>query len=966
MQAMQYVLDEAALAELGAPVAEPEFVEIRGASEHNLQNVDVKIPRGQLTVVTGVSGSGKSSLIFDTLYAEGQRRYLETFSLYVRQFIGELKRPKVEQITGLSPVIAIDQKTTGRNPRSTVGSVTEIYDYLRLLYARASTAYSLSGRTLETHSPEQIQNRILEKYDRQEVYFLAPIARGRKGGFKSEFDKLRKLGHDKIRVDGKLLTLKPDFELERNVKHDVEAVVDFLKIDSNNRERVKRSLEETLRLGKNALMVLPRDGKAEFFGTALVDPDTGESLPVPEPNTFSFNSPYGQCPVCRGLGEIAAPNLNLLISDPGLPILNGGMKTFFESDVGQDVKAGVKSVLNQLKISPSTPWRSLTPERQNLLLYGKENGYNTEKINEWVETMFHYPHIGTGERYIGIANYLGWLAAYDARYGQKSGAEEFVSPVVCHECGGGRLAQTSLKFKVGGKNIVELCQMPVDELTRWFDDVEASLNERQRFIAAEILKEVRARLGFLCDVGLNYLTLHRSAHTLSGGEAQRIRLATQIGSGLRGVLYILDEPSIGLHPRDNHRLIDSLKKLRDLDNTVVVVEHDRDMMLAADHLVDVGPGAGVFGGRIVAEGPPPTFVRYGGATADYLSGRKTVPVPSSRRAPDTRRLVLYGAQGNNLKNVDLHLPLGLFVCVTGVSGSGKSSLITQTLYPILHKHVYGREKPCLPYEKVEGLEYIDKIVEIDQKPIGRTPRSNPATYTGIFSPIRDLFAKLPESALRGYKPGRFSFNVKGGRCENCSGNGIQIIEMNFLPDVGVECPVCRGRRYNRETLEIRYRGRSISDVLKMTVEEAAEFFEKIPAIHRKISVLKEVGLGYVTLGQSATTLSGGECQRMKIASELVKRDTGKTFYILDEPTTGLHFQDVAILIRVIEQLVAKGNTVLVIEHHMDVIKSADYIVDIGPEGGAGGGRIVAQGTPEQVAAVEASHTGRFLRQELGL
>ncbi len=940
---------------------EEAYIEVIGAREHNLKDIDVRIPRNELVVITGISGSGKSSLAFDTIYAEGQRRYMETFNAYARQFLGTMERPDVEMITGLSPVISIEQKTTGRNPRSTVGTITEIYDFLRLLYARIGEAYSyLTGKKMVRYSEEQMLEQILERFEGRKIMLLAPLVRGRKGHYRELFDQMRKQGYTKVRVDGEILELTPGMQVDRYKVHDIELVVDRLSVATQRRERLASSLQTALRMGDGLIMVLDMeaDGKPIAFSKTLMDPETGLSYEEPSPNTFSFNSPYGACPDCNGLGQINTVDLDKVIPDPSKSIEEMGIAPFGEVRDNYTFKQ-LRAIAKKYKFSFSTPIEDIPKKALDVILYGGDESF---KVNlNFAQSEFVYS-LG----YEGLVNQIKrW---YEETTSEKirQWAEEFMTVTTCPTCQGFRLKKESLHFKIADKHIGELAQMDLATLAHWIEHLEQHLSERQKAIGHEVLKEIRLRLGFLLHVGLDYLSLDRPARTLSGGESQRIRLATQIGSQLTGITYILDEPSIGLHQRDNHRLIEALRELTLLDNTVIVVEHDRDIMLAADYLIDLGPGAGKHGGHVVAQGKPEAFKDFHTLTADYLAGRRSIDVPKKRRKGSGKTLELIGASGHNLQDVTLRIPLGTFTCITGVSGSGKSSLINETLYPILRNHFYKSLQRPLPYREIRGLEHLDKVIEIDQSPIGRTPRSNPATYTKVFDDIRRLFADLPESKIRGYKPGRFSFNVKGGRCEVCQGSGQRVIEMNFLPDVYVECESCLGRRYNRETLEVLYRGKSINDVLNMTVSEAVEFFEKIPKIHRRLKTLEDVGLGYITLGQQATTLSGGEAQRVKLSEELSKRDTGNTLYILDEPTTGLHFEDIRHLLRVLNKLVDKGNTVLVIEHNMDVIKTADWIVDLGPEGGSRGGHIVCEGTPEQVAGIENSYTGQFLRMELGL
>ncbi|MEL6193856.1 MAG: excinuclease ABC subunit UvrA [Bacteroidota bacterium] len=930
-----------------------ELIHIYGAREHNLKNLDLKIPRNKLVVITGVSGSGKSSLAFDTLYAEGQRRYLESFSAYARQFLGNLKSPDVDKVEGLSPVIAIEQKTTSRNPRSTVGTVTEIYDLLRLLYARAGEAVSWkTGKKMVRMTDEQIVDSIKSSFPSHKMVILAPLVRSRKGHYRELFENLRKQGYTKVRVDGELLELEKDMKVDRYKIHDIELVIDRIKIpDSDNEkanQRLLSSIQQGMKTGDGTVLLLDMaDETPHWYSQNLMDPESGLSYDVPSPNSFSFNSPYGACPTCNGLGSIFEVDEEALIPDPSLSINKGAIAPLGEF---RDIWAfrQLRKIADKLGFSLATPFKDIPEVAVKLILEGKKEG-EAKSVRI---------------KYEGIKKFVADQYHHSSSEKIKTWAEKFMKVSVCPDCGGSRLKKESRYFLIAGLNISEVANLDIDALYAWIHEIDPKLTERQKLIGAEVIKELRKRIGFLKQVGLDYLNLNRPAKSLSGGEAQRIRLATQIGSQLVNVLYILDEPSIGLHQRDNDKLIASLKDLRDLGNSVIVVEHDKDTMLASDYIIDFGPGAGKFGGEIVASGPPKAIMKAKVPTADYLAGRAAINIPEERRKSDKLSLKLIGASGNNLKKVTLDLPLGIFVCVTGVSGSGKSTLINETLYPILNQYVYKGKKKPMAYDKIEGLENVDKVVRIDQSPIGRTPRSNPATYTGLFTYIRELFAQLPESKIRGYKLGRFSFNVKGGRCETCQGAGVQTIEMNFLPDVYVTCPTCQGRRYNRETLEIRYKGKSISDVLNMSVKEALEFFDAMPRIKRKLKTLNDVGLGYITLGQPATTLSGGEAQRIKISSELSKKDTGNTIYILDEPTTGLHFQDIEMLLGVLNQLVERGNTVLVIEHNMDVIKFADHIIDLGPEGGNKGGTIVAQGTPEEIAAHPTSHTGKFLKKEL--
>lgn len=934
-----------------------EVIEIIGAREHNLKNINLKLPRNKLIVVTGISGSGKSSLAFDTIYAEGQRRYMESFSAYARSFIGDMERPDVDKIEGLSPVISIEQKTTSRNPRSTVGTVTEIYDFLRLLYARAGEAFSyVTGKKMTRQSEDQIIEMILKNFEGEKLVLLAPIVKGRKGHYRELFVQVRKMGFTKVRVDGELQDLVPKMQVDRYKTHDIEIVVDRILVAAKDKNRIRQSIQSSLRHGAGVMMILKQDESVAHFSKNLMDPETGLAYDDPAPNTFSFNSPYGACPVCNGLGQIEEISKDSVIPDPELSISRGGIAPLGEyRDIWIFKK--VEAILKKHKVNLSTPIKKIPEEVIDVLLYGDDVPVAVSSVK--------YPGTDWNTKFEGIIRFLEK---------QKDGGtekiqawvKEFTDIKICDECGGKRLKKEALHYKIADKNIGELAEMDITTLGDWMKDIEEKLDERQLVIATEILKELRKRIGFLLDVGLDYLSLNRPLKTLSGGEAQRIRLATQIGTQLVNVLYILDEPSIGLHQRDNVKLIQALKDLRDLGNTVIVVEHDKDMMLESDEVVDIGPGAGRHGGQIVASGDPKSFVKQGSATADYLNGKRKIQVPMERRAANGKWLELQGASGHNLKSIDLKIPLGNLILLTGVSGSGKSTLIHETLYPILRKKLYKSRQEPLAYKKIKGDEDLDKIIEVDQSPIGRTPRSNPATYTGVFSDIRSLFAELPEAKIRGYKPGRFSFNVKGGRCETCGGGGMRLIEMDFLPDVHVPCETCKGKRYNRETLEVRFKGKSISDVLDMTVSQSVEFFENQPRIVRKLKTLDEVGLGYISLGQHATTLSGGEAQRVKLASELSKKDTGKTFYILDEPTTGLHFQDIEHLLDVLQRLVNKGNTVLIIEHNMDVIKVADYIIDLGPEGGSGGGEIVAQGPPEEIVKSKKSYTGKFLKQELSL
>lgn len=938
-------------------LGEQREVEVFGARVHNLRNIDVSFPRNELVVITGLSGSGKSSLAFDTIYAEGQRRYMETFSAYSRQFLGGMERPDVDKISGLSPVISIEQKTTSKNPRSTVGTITEVYDFMRLLFARAGEAYSyVTGKKMERMSEEQVVNRILQQFDGQAVNILAPVVKGRKGHYRELFEQIRKQGYVKVRVDGEILDITPKMQADRYKIHDIEMVVDRLLVSEKDRKRLHTSVMQAMKVAKGIIKISDSDNNEYFYSRYLMDAESGISYDEPQPNTFSFNSPYGACGNCDGLGYVFEIDRKAVIPDPHLSIMKGGLAPLGEYRDTWNFQI-LKALAKKFDFSLSTPIEKLTEEQLDLLLNGTE---------DTVTVPVSYSNWNVKEYHVSFEGLFKMLEEQNDRLGLNGqNLEEYRVQRVCPSCGGARLKKESLHFKIAGKNIHELASLDIKSLYNWYQDIEKQLDERQLIIATEILKEIRARLGFLLDVGLSYLTLDRTAKTLSGGEAQRIRLATQIGSQLVNVLYILDEPSIGLHQRDNERLINALKNLRDIGNSVLVVEHDKDMILNADYVIDMGPAAGAHGGMVVAQGTPEALKNSDTLTAAYLNGRKEIAVPQKRRKGNTHSLQLLGATGNNLKQVNAAFPLGTFIVVTGVSGSGKSSLITETLYPILNHYFFRAKKQPLPFKKITGLEHIDKVIEINQSPIGRTPRSNPSTYTGVFSDIRALFVQLPESKIRGYKPGRFSFNVKGGRCETCQGAGMKVIEMNFLPNVQVPCETCNGKRYNRETLEVRYRGKSISDVLDMSIEEAVHFFENIPAIHRKIKTLNDVGLGYLTLGQSSVTLSGGEAQRVKLATELSKKDTGKTFYILDEPTTGLHFEDVNVLLGVLNRLVDRGNTVLVIEHNMDVVKVADWIIDLGPEGGAGGGEILFSGTPEDLVKNKESDTARFLKAEMG-
>ena len=939
---------------------EKEYIEIYGAREHNLKNINVKIPRNELVTITGLSGSGKSSLAFDTIFAEGQRRYIETFSAYARQFLGGLERPDVDKIEGLSPVIAIEQKTTNKNPRSTVGTVTELYDFLRLLFARVSDAYSLeTGQKMVSYTEEQILETIKENYKGEKVLLLAPVIRSRKGHYHELFVQLAKKGYSQARIDGELQDIEYDLKLDRYKTHDIEVVIDRWIIGENATEsRMPKSLKTALQMGDGVVMV-QKFGSNDFqyFSKNLMDAHSGNALPIPEPNTFSFNSPKGSCPTCKGLGTIKKINEEFLVENPNFSINQGALLPLEVLKGNKWLLTQIKNILEIFGLGLNTSFNEIPREAVDYIYYGCQKEFTADLkyagISKKIKINFE-----------GLVPYLSQVIEDKENYDAVVLERQFTTEETCPECNGARLQKSSLAFKIDGKNIAEINALSLLDLKDWIQEVKEKFSEKNKIIANEILKEIETRLQFLLDVGLDYLSLSRSSRTLSGGESQRIRLATQIGSQLVNVLYILDEPSIGLHQRDNERLINSLKNLRDIGNSVLVVEHDKDMILEADYVLDIGPRAGKHGGEILWQGKPKDLIKANTITADYLTGKRSIEIPKERRKGNGKFLKLKGATGNNLKNVNLEVPLGKLVVVTGISGSGKSSLINGTLYPILNKHFYRAVQEPLPYKKFEGIENIDKIVDVDQTPIGRTPRSNPATYTGMFTDIRNLFAELPESKIRGYKAGRFSFNVKGGRCETCQGGGLKVIEMNFLPDVYVHCETCNGKRFNRETLEVRYKGKSISDVLEMTIDEAVDFFQPIPKIYAKVKTLQDVGLGYITLGQQSTTLSGGEAQRIKLATELAKKQTGNTLYILDEPTTGLHFEDVKILMEAINQLVELGNSFIIIEHNLDVIKLADHIIDIGPEGGKHGGEIIATGTPEELIKSKKSLTAKFLKKEM--
>ncbi len=938
---------------------ESESIVVTGARAHNLKNINITIPRNQLVVITGLSGSGKSSLAFDTIYAEGQRRYMESFSIYARQFLGTMQRPEVDKITGLSPVIAIEQKTTSKNPRSTVGTITEIYDFLRLLYARAGEAYSyVTGEKMVKYTDEQIVTILTEHYTNKKIVVLAPLVKGRKGHYRELFEQIRKWGFLRVRIDGEIKEIAAKQQLDRYKIHDIEVVIDRVEITDDSRTRLMQTVQTAMKYGKGSLMIVEHDKEnatPKHFSRFLMCPTSGVSYDEPAPNLFSFNSPYGACEHCNGLGAVTEIDIKKIIPHPKLSIAKGGLAPLGTLK-GTYIFKLIDAVLLRYNYTMETPIDELSDHVVNILLNGTDELFRLKQ-----DTSGNDKH----ESFMGIVNFL--KEQYDNNDSKtiEKWVEAFMNDVDCPTCNGDRLKQQSLNFKIGEKNIAQLSKKSLEDLAVFFSDIETQLDDKQNAIAREVLKEIRARLGFLLDVGLNYLSLYRSSQSLSGGEAQRIRLATQIGSKLVGVLYILDEPSIGLHQRDNVKLIKALQDLRDAGNSVLVVEHDKDMILAADHVIDVGPLAGVHGGHIVAQGTPQQLLKHNTLTTQYINGTKRIEIPATRRIGNGKTLKIIGATGHNLKNVTVEFPLGTFICVTGVSGSGKSSLINETLYPFLMNIFYKSGRKPLSFTKIEGFSNLDKIIEINQSPIGRTPRSNPSTYTDIFGPIRDLFSSLPEAHIRGYKPGRFSFNVKGGRCETCTGAGLRTIEMNFLPDVYVTCESCNGKRYNRETLEIRYRGKSIADVLDMTVSDATEFFENIPNIQHKIKMLNEVGLGYIKLGQQSTTLSGGEAQRVKLAAELCKKDTGNTIYLLDEPTTGLHFEDIRILLEVLQRLVNAGNTLIVIEHNMDIIKVADHIIEVGPEGGNNGGTITFEGTPEQLLKNKKSHTAKFLKEEMG-
>ena len=937
-----------------------EFIEVKGARVHNLKNIDVDIPREKLVVITGLSGSGKSSLAFDTIYAEGQRRYIETFSAYARQFLGGLERPDVDKIDGLSPVIAIEQKTTSKSPRSTVGTITEIYDFLRLLYARASDAYSYNtGKKMVSYSDEQIRDLIIKEYEGDRINILAPVVRSRKGHYRELFENIAKQGFVKVRLDGVILDIMKGMKVDRYKTHDIEIVIDRIAVGTSEEDikRLDASINTAMYHGDDIMMLVKAgDKEGRYFSRTLMCPESGISYPEPEPNNFSFNSPKGACPDCNGIGSLYKINPDKIVPDDSISIASGGLAPYPKQKKDWIFKQ-LELIATKYSFKLTDPISKIPQEAMDIILYG---GNEALEVNS--------KDLGVSRKYKidfeGIANFIEQTYHNNDSASLQRWAKGFMNNVSCPTCDGARLRKESLYFKVNEMNIAQLAHLDIAELVEWFEGLEITLSRKQKQIATELLKEIRVRLQFLLDVGLDYLSLNRSAKSLSGGEAQRIRLATQIGSQLVGVLYILDEPSIGLHQRDNEKLINSLESLRDTGNSVVVVEHDKDMIERADHVIDIGPRAGKYGGNIISEGTPDEILNHDTLTAQYLKGTMQIEVPAKRRKGTGEKISLKGCTGNNLKNVSVDIPLGKMVVVSGVSGSGKSTLINETLYPIMNAHYFNGVKKPMPHKSIKGLDHCDKVIDINQSPIGRTPRSNPATYTKTFDEIRSLFAKTPEALIRGYKPGRFSFNVVGGRCETCKGGGMRVIEMNFLPDVYVTCETCQGKRFNRETLEIRYKGKSISDVLNMTIDEATTFFEPIPKIYRKLKTIKDVGLGYITLGQQSTTLSGGEAQRIKLASELSKRDTGNTFYILDEPTTGLHFEDIRVLLLVLNKLVDKGNTVLIIEHNMDVIKIADHIIDVGPEGGRGGGEILVTGTPEKVAKHKTSHTARFLKKEL--